>query len=479
MAVTLEIVSGPATIDGNTITLDGVSGTVIVKASQGGNDTYAYVEAFRTFAVSEVVLLDQTISWTPIADRFTIDTPIEAMAVASSNLPVSYTILSGPATINGNTIYLDGVAGTVVVEAVQTGNAEYYPTSESIAFEVMRQDQSINWIGIADKLTIDAPFTILAEASSNLGDIYYSIISGPATIDDDQITLDGIAGTVVVQATQPGNDDYNPVSENYSFEVLRQDQSITWTVIDDKYTFDDPFEIMAQATSGLEVSLRVASGPATLDGNLITLDGIAGTVILEAEQAGDDDFNPAPVQSISFHVIEVVPDAQEIDFEIVDDQFTDADPITLVASASSGLEVELSVVSGPAVLNGNVLTLDGVIGLVTLAANQAGDNFFLPAPEVTQTFEVKLFSSTHETALANSLNIYPNPAREIIFISSQNARIAAVNVYNILGEKIKVQADYTESSKIQIPVAGLISGCYTLEIEFDNGAQIGRIFIKE
>jgi hypothetical protein len=56
-------------------------------------------------------------------------------------------------------------------------------------------------------------------------------------------------------------------------------------------------------------------------------------------------------------------------------------------SASSGLPVELSVKSGPASINGNTVTLTGV-GIVLLAANQAGNVNYDAAPEVTTSFIV-------------------------------------------------------------------------------------------
>ncbi|HSG67441.1 MAG TPA: peptide-N-glycosidase F-related protein, partial [Bacteroidales bacterium] len=43
---------------------------------------------------------------------------------------------------------------------------------------------------------------------------------------------------------------------------------------------------------------------------------------------------------------------------------------------------------GPATINGDVLTLTGDIGFVTVKASQQGDTTWSPAPDVTQTFEV-------------------------------------------------------------------------------------------
>ncbi|MGC2112654.1 MAG: MBG domain-containing protein, partial [Candidatus Korobacteraceae bacterium] len=62
-------------------------------------------------------------------------------------------------------------------------------------------------------------------------------------------------------------------------------------------------------------------------------------------------------------------------------------PITLTATASSGLPVSYTVISGPATVSGNALTITGA-GSVTVQANQAGNSQWLPAPPVNDTFTV-------------------------------------------------------------------------------------------
>lgn len=61
--------------------------------------------------------------------------------------------------------------------------------------------------------------------------------------------------------------------------------------------------------------------------------------------------------------------------------------IPLAATASSGLPVSLLLVSGPAALNGNELTLTGP-GAVVLQAAQAGNGQWLPAPPVSASIQV-------------------------------------------------------------------------------------------
>ena len=62
-------------------------------------------------------------------------------------------------------------------------------------------------------------------------------------------------------------------------------------------------------------------------------------------------------------------------------------PIPLSATATSGLGVTLSVISGPGIISGNTLIITGA-GTVVVAANQAGNANYLAATQVTQSIMV-------------------------------------------------------------------------------------------
>lgn len=80
----------------------------------------------------------QSISFPPVPTKLTTDPPFNLNATATSGLPVSYTILSGPASVNGSTVTLNGNAGTVKVQADQAGNGTYDPAAPvTSSFEVV------------------------------------------------------------------------------------------------------------------------------------------------------------------------------------------------------------------------------------------------------------------------------------------------------------------------------------------------------
>lgn len=69
--------------------------------------------------------------------------------------------------------------------------------------------QAISFPQIANHLTTDAPFEITATATSGL-EVFFEVLSGPATIDGNIVTLTSEPGQVSIRATQPGNSTYDP-----------------------------------------------------------------------------------------------------------------------------------------------------------------------------------------------------------------------------------------------------------------------------
>ena len=124
-----------------TMTLNGVlvasgSASAAIPLASGSNSITTVVSApnsasTQTYTVTVTrvaALLEQTISFGVLAAKTYGDAPFAVSATASSGLVVTFLIISGPATILGNTITLTG-AGTVTVRASQAGNSNYAAAS--------------------------------------------------------------------------------------------------------------------------------------------------------------------------------------------------------------------------------------------------------------------------------------------------------------------------------------------------------------
>ncbi len=130
--VTYAVVSGPATLAGNMVTLTG-TGTVVLKASQAASGNYAAATATITFgSVSPTV---PTLSFAPIADQTFGVAPFAVSATSASPGAVTYAVGSGPATISGNMVTLTG-AGTVTLNASQAASGIYAAATATTKFAV-------------------------------------------------------------------------------------------------------------------------------------------------------------------------------------------------------------------------------------------------------------------------------------------------------------------------------------------------------
>ncbi len=68
----------------------------------------------------------QVITFPEIPNKLITAAPFKLNAVSTSGLPITYTVVTGPATIvNGDSVHLTGTAGLVSIKASQPGNAQY------------------------------------------------------------------------------------------------------------------------------------------------------------------------------------------------------------------------------------------------------------------------------------------------------------------------------------------------------------------
>jgi len=262
-----------------------ITATAFDAAGNSGNDVLTVIYPSTN--------QNQTITFPAIANHSFGGPAITLDAAASSGLPVTFNVVSGPATLTSSNVLTMNGAGTVTVQASQSGNSSFNPApSTNVSFTVSEANQAITFAPLPNKSAGDAPFALTATTSAGLP-VYFSVLSGPAILDaSNNVTLLG-GGTVSILAWQPGNSNYNAAaSVQQSFTVSQIPQTIAFGALSQQRSVDAPFPIFASASSGLPVNFSVLSGPAQLSGNVLTLTG-AGTVTVRASQAGSSVFAPA------------------------------------------------------------------------------------------------------------------------------------------------------------------------------------------
>jgi len=128
------VVSGPATVSGNTVALTGV-GTVILGAIQAATTTYGAAIAATSFLVTQNNM--PTLIFSPIPTQLASNLPFAVGAHSDSTGAVTYSVTSGPASIFGSRLTLTGATGTVVLSASQAATANYAAATASTSFLVV------------------------------------------------------------------------------------------------------------------------------------------------------------------------------------------------------------------------------------------------------------------------------------------------------------------------------------------------------
>lgn len=146
------------------------------------------------------------------------------------------------------------------------------------------------------------------------------------------------------------------------------------------------FALTTAATSGGSVTPGASYPP----GSIVTVSATPDATHRFVDWTGDATGPSSPIavtmDRAKFVQANFTPKAsQTITFVPPGDRAATSPPFPLIASASSGLAVSFSLLSGPAILTGNSVQLTGA-GPVTVQANQPGDAFYLPATPVSRTF---------------------------------------------------------------------------------------------
>jgi len=148
----------------------------------------------------------QTLAFASV-DNATIGSTVTLSATASSGLPVSFSVVSGNATLTGASLKFNDTSA-VTVRATQMGNANFQAVTAEQTITVSGPlAQTITFASPGNRFTNDGVFTLNATSSSGLP-VSFAVVSGPATIAGSTLTLGGTPGVVEVRASQAGNITY-------------------------------------------------------------------------------------------------------------------------------------------------------------------------------------------------------------------------------------------------------------------------------
>ncbi|MEZ4946088.1 MAG: T9SS type A sorting domain-containing protein [Cyclobacteriaceae bacterium] len=357
---------------------------------------------------------------------------------------------------------------------------------------------------------LNEAYTATASYRQSIGVINNKYVFVAQDNDDDVYYLfatDGtLENTIVIASDIAYDENY---AGNYIYTLPENDNYLFSTELDGKLYFSTGAGIFSTdgtlaGTSYFDTDENekgfIALFPQTANGNLYfsgfeegsaveTLfksDGTAaGTIVLENNGVAVK----GPLESIGSYVyfggydfeygtelyrFNTSKEFQTITFNVIEDKFLESETFDLSATASSGLPVSYEIVSGPALVSGNSITLLEV-GEVTVAATQAGDGTYFPAEPVEQMFKISLVTGIPEQR-EPQFKYYPNPVSGTITIIPNGSK-NQLTVFDTQGRSL-TSGNGNSSEAIQLDLSALPSGIYVLRVANEAGVSQTRILKK-
>ncbi|MCR5114216.1 MAG: discoidin domain-containing protein [Bacteroidales bacterium] len=112
----------------------------LVGLSSVAGDKYAMIAELDIYCDTECEPSgqnNQVVYTEPVDRQLSTNPPFAVHAHASSGLPLTYEVVSGPATIADTIVTLTGEGGVVELRIVQEGDSAFYPAEAIITFEVI------------------------------------------------------------------------------------------------------------------------------------------------------------------------------------------------------------------------------------------------------------------------------------------------------------------------------------------------------
>ena len=460
--ITWVVVTGPATVSGDTLTITG-SGTVVFTASIGNVTSNT---ADITVNQGTPVLKSLTLSGSPsltyegvnltygLPGDFTLSGLDQFGAVYDlTNEPITWVVTSGPATVTGDSLTITG-SGSVVIEAQGVGPSVMSPITSNTADITVNQgtpvlksltlsgSPSLTYEGV--NLTYGLPGDFTLSGLDQFGAVYdltnepitWVVTSGPATVTGDSLTITG-SGSVVIEAQGVGPSVMSPITSNTADITVNQgtpvlksltlsgSPSLTYEGVNLTYGLPGDFTLSGLDQFGAVYDLTnepitwvVTSGPATVTGDSLTITG-SGSVVIEAQGVGPSVMSPITSNTADITVNQGTPvlksltlsGSPSLTYEGVNLTYGLPGDFTLSGLDQFGAVYDLTnepitwvVTSGPATVTGDSLTITGS-GSVVIEAQGVGPSVMSPITSNTADITVN-----QGTPVLKSLTLSGSPS---------------------------------------------------------------------
>ena len=469
-------------------------------ATNSQGTRYTSVGTFTTTAPTPTLTFT-----TPTSASVTVGSTLTNAATSTlsggSYGSISYTSSdTAKATVNATSGVVTGVAtGTTTITATQAAvSGVNASATQTYTLTVGKATPTITWATPAAITYGTALSATQLNATSNVaaGTFSYSPASGTTPSAGTQ--------TLTTTFTPTSTANYNTVTASVSLSVIvavpGTPTAVSATTANGEatVTFTAPsntgssaitgYTIRATATDGSVVTVTATGSPAKVSGLTPGL-SYRFTVIANNSAGASDSSTTSDALTISLV-------NQTITFPALSDRRSNSGSFALTATASSGLPVTFTVISGPALLSGNVVDLTGATGTVKIRASQAGNATTAAAPDVEVSFAVSagpaavIFSKAANPGssanFAHIAAVLPTNSRQgsLLIVSASNPNLNGAVTFALGNGGAFSTTLVTTASSLQTleagvqaaPVTYTISGTLIDDVLTGSISPIGFVF---
>jgi len=250
-------------------------------------------------------LTSQSITFTSEPSRPAVGAtyPVTATGGGSGN-PVTFSIdaqSTSACSIASSTVTFSR-PGDCVIDANQAGNDRYSSALQAqqiitVAGSGAKMTQAIVFTSKPSSTAVGATYPVAAKGGGSGNPVTFAIDGQSASV----CSVSGATvtftqpGPCVIDANQAGNGQYLPASQTQQAIAVKQSQTISFTSTAPASVFQQAtYNVAATATSGGTVSFSSGSlNVCTVSGATVTFNQ-PGTCVIDANQAGNDQYLPAP-----------------------------------------------------------------------------------------------------------------------------------------------------------------------------------------
>ncbi len=416
--------SSVCTIAGATVSFIG-TGTCLIDANQTGNTDYAAAPQAQQ-AVS-VGVASQTITFPnpgPVTYSPSGTFGLNATGGASGN-PVTYASNStGVCTVAGSTVTIVS-AGICSITASQAGNTNYgaaTPVTDLVTINPAGQTITFTTTPPASP-AYGGSYAVSASGGASGNPVTFSIdgssTAGACSVAGNSVSFTG-TGSCVVDANQAGNTNYTAATQQqqgFTIGAANQTISFTSTAPAPAVLGQPAYTVMATASSTLPVTLSIDAGSASVctlsgsaSGSTVSFIGLS-TCTIDADQAGDANYNPASQAQQSFTVdigaVSLVFTTQPADVAQGGTQgtlaVTEQNQYGYVVSSDSSSAVDFTVSSCGGTFQGSATMTNGVATLSNSALR-----FYTVNPNPLPTISASSTGTFTGNVTSNTFNVTAN-----------------------------------------------------------------------